>query len=585
MIKNNLKSFIYWFLASIAAAILSLILFMIVVDPYWRFDLVSIKGFNYFKPRVAYKMRLTRAHQICKIHPSNIIIGSSKVELSADPNHVAWRNFPGKTYAAGAPSMGIEELYKTLQHAHYASNKLNVALIGLDFFMFNAHREKNIFKTTVLDFDSKRLITSEDGSCAKTFLYDLLEFIGPAGLKASIATVLEQEILPLSPLYYIDGLRDDAFLKHRQSMTGSRFMFRRQEKDYLQKKWRSGNLKRYCFAVDGGNSTLDTFREMVRFAYNKGIDLRFFITPEHARMALAIRESGLWPQFEEWKKEMVNILYEEAKHHHASPFVLWDFSGFNHITMEVIPSDSDMTPMHWYWEGAHYKRELGDIITSYVIGGEKIDKEDDFTILLTQKNIQRHLNTQRAKAKQYISKFPEEYNFIKKVVEETLDGDAAYCEDDTAQLIIAKEALKQGDILGFQQALQKAEITHYNEKLKSIKLDLPFLEGKFWSNFKKIQNGESIDFSSSRCKKLEDSANIKKEKNDFSGAVEDYTKAIEFCEYTSDIYIMRGSVYMEMGDYVQAIDDFEWALEADSLNPKAIFLMNQSKYLLGKNKK
>lgn len=54
-----------------------------------------------------------------------------------------------------------------------------------------------------------------------------------------------------------------------------------------------------------------------------------------------LHASGLWPLWEHWKRELVRINVEEGKRAGASPFPLWDFSGYTRFTTEPFPPPGD----------------------------------------------------------------------------------------------------------------------------------------------------------------------------------------------------------------------------------------------------
>jgi hypothetical protein len=88
-----------------------------------------------------------RIHRKLRLHPNG-----SRVALGIDPVHV---------YNFGIPGMGLEESALTLRHAVFASRRLRLALIGLDFMMFNANREVLAPQTEKIAFDPQRLVLSE----------------------------------------------------------------------------------------------------------------------------------------------------------------------------------------------------------------------------------------------------------------------------------------------------------------------------------------------------------------------------------------------------------------------------------------
>ena len=53
---------------------------------------------------------------------------------------------------------------------------------------------------------------------------------------------------------------------------------------------------------------------------------------------------------------------EEAARANRQPFPLWHFGDVNQITTEPIPSETDKTPMKYFWDPVHYRRAAGDLL-------------------------------------------------------------------------------------------------------------------------------------------------------------------------------------------------------------------------------
>lgn len=67
-----------------------------------------------------------------------------------------------------------------------------------------------------------------------------------------------------------------------------------------------------------------------------------------------------------------------------------------------------------------------------------------------------------------------------------------------------------------------------------------------------------------------DSAKEKLVAGDMNAAVEDLNVAIE-ANADSDTYVLRGEIYMQMGDYQKALADFDAAIAADGMNAVAFY--------------
>jgi hypothetical protein len=150
----------------------------------------------------------------------------------------------------------------------------------------------------------------------------------------------------------------------------------------------------YCFTdTETGMTTFDPYRFMVRKAYAEGTDLRLFVTPLHAVVRATIEALGLGEHYRSWIKELIRINEEEASRAGRAPFPLWDFSAPSSITTEPIPALGDRSPMRWFWERSHYRKETGDLILDRVLdyGDSNHAGHDDFGVRLTSANVDAHL--------------------------------------------------------------------------------------------------------------------------------------------------------------------------------------------------
>lgn len=168
--------------------------------------------------------------------------------------------------------------------------------------------------------------------------------------------------------------------------------------------WLPPPAEQHCFTnAETGVTTFDPFRFMLRRAYAEGTDLRLFTTPVHAGFLQLFRELDLYARYEFWLKELVRINEEEATRAGRPSFPLWHFGDVNQVTSELIPTD--MTPMTYYWDHAHYRRATGDLMLDRIFAYRAPARvvPDDFGVSLTAANIEAHLKNTRAKLADWAS--------------------------------------------------------------------------------------------------------------------------------------------------------------------------------------
>jgi hypothetical protein len=98
--------------------------------------------------------------------------------------------------------------------------------------------------------------------------------------------------------------------------------------------------------------------------------------------------------------EDVDNKYPENK-----KFPLWDFSGYNSVTMdEVPPEEEPKGPMDWYYDVAHFKKSLGDMIQDRIFNYNDTGRvvPEDFGTQINSKNIDLYQRAQRSKRMKYM---------------------------------------------------------------------------------------------------------------------------------------------------------------------------------------
>ena len=589
---SSATGFLAAFLALVLAPFIGMVGVNVIVDPYWRFDIISIEGLNAQRP--AANSRLGKAGALCRVQPRQAVFGTSRVDVGIDPRHPGFRDLPGPVYNAALAGSGLHELAVTVRHAINASPDLERVLIGLDFLMFNAHREVAAYGTEVLDYDEGRLLLSKHDTCLRALLYDVNRLLGIAALRAAYDTVTRQirepelgadntHIMAWAALHDDNGFRRNFSIlaKTLVPVRGYRGLFGvAQERYYVAKIWRPPPSGRYCFAHEGRPDTIEVFRELVRFVRASRRDVRFFINPVHARMLIALREAGLWPQYEEWKRALVRVLAEEARESGKPQLPLWDFSGFNTVTMEPIPSEGDTaTVLNWFWEPSHYKSATGDLILDRILGYREPGRRlpDDFGIALTPETIGPWIEATRRGVETYAQLEPQEIAIVRAVVDEVMaDAEGANCGEDVIAARQGAAALSQGGKATAEAAFARAVRLHEEDRRRYAALGAPYREHRFdkvMADASKGLGGEPqlgswIDYQTRGLKRSRS--------GDHLGAAADFDAAIRMGPPNTALHFLKGTALLAAGSFAEASAEFEKGLRLEPENKTLQTLLRQS---------
>lgn len=387
------------------------------MDPYWIYHSPEARGVNAIKTEFAPRVRMAKAHVVQKLQPRAIILGTSRAEVGLSPDHPGWDPQAVPRYNLGLSGANIYEARRYFQHAH-AVAPLKQVVLAVDFFMFNLDYRNQA------DFEEERLAAAPDGTPTPHAGGEIARtLLSLDALQSSLRMLRSQKRVD-ADLYKADGCRDwdrrDPFVVKRG---GHRQVFIRSEQEYAKKLWFPSPTFEYRFTdPETGVSAFDSFREIVRASHRAHVDLRLAILPAHAHLNEALRESGLWERFEEWKRTLVRINEEEAALAHEPEFPLWDFNDFDPLTQEPVPEAGDAsTRMRWFWEAPHFKRELGDLVLNRIFEdrlGNFLAAPSLGAELIHSRNIEPHLAKIREREQRYRETHPDDMAQIRQVTDE-----------------------------------------------------------------------------------------------------------------------------------------------------------------------
>ena len=391
----NFSIYLKFFLFAVLLVLLSTVGFNRLIDPYALYGDPTIEGVNANKPSFSNHAYMAKATAVTVAPPTTIFLGSSRGERGMDPHHPALRG--DQRYNLSLSGSSIYEALRYFQHSH-ATESLKQVVLGLGLRQFK-HADQ-----VSHSFTEERLSVSAEGATQnRSWLpADLAVIASLDSIAASIETLWKQDETPeflLHGEYNPERLVED--------MKGYREDFLSNEKGYI-----NSNYKDFSFTDNkGGDSTLNHYKKLLATAYRDNIDLKIFIYPCHARQWEALSVAGLWSEWEQWKRQLVALNESVAAEQGKSPFALWDFSGYNHYTTEVVPALGDTeTQMQWYWESSHYKKELGDLVLDRIFSYKHPERKivKGFGVLLNSENIETHLQKLREDRQQWRVLHPED---------------------------------------------------------------------------------------------------------------------------------------------------------------------------------
>lgn len=352
----------------------------LMIDPYgiWKYADLSL---NTQKIEKYNHQRLFKAEDIIDLKPKVVFLGSSRTFFGLNPDY--YEQITGqKAYNAGFSAANTEEELAYLRQALANQPEIQQVIIGLDFYSFNEHN------TGRADFSLDRL--GKDHIDWSDFTNTLFS---QDAWQASLNTIKFNAANKLSePLIFPNGHISVSGIKqfHLLGVYGQA-AFARELDSYL-------NSEEFYYNYKYSAQRLQDFRTMVELCRARNIEVEVFISPSHAAQWEAIRDSGLWGQFEQWKKDLAAI----------AP--VWDFSGYNSITTEPISET-----MQYYWDNSHYTERTGNLVLDRLLNVQAVSLPQDFGQLLkpdTIEQVNAEINSART---QWASHNQQAVDFVKNL--------------------------------------------------------------------------------------------------------------------------------------------------------------------------
>jgi hypothetical protein len=339
------------FLALLCAALAG---FNAFIDPYGYFDPPKISGVNELPLGFNHRPLLAKSLAVSELRPATIILGNSRAEPAYDPQHPALTLRPAYNLAIGGA--GLSMLRRYFLEA-LAAGGLRQVILALDLTMFDPAAN-----TADAGLDAVLLTNAAGESVGAARKWLRLAFILLSGTTSSDSWWSYTHQRKPVTIYSRSGLREEAYdIAQVTREGGPRRASLRVESSFLASTLR--DVESEGFRA-GYGATLAALQEIVELSARHGIKVTLIVNPIHARQTYALAAAGLWPLYENWKRDLV------ATAQRAPELVsLWDFSAVSSCTAENLPPDANAaSTMRWYRESSHFRLVLGNRILDQVFG-------------------------------------------------------------------------------------------------------------------------------------------------------------------------------------------------------------------------
>jgi len=366
-------------------------LFNRIVDPFWYYRDIEIKGFNAIKSAYGNYERIIKPVLFLREQPEAIILGSSYAEIGFDPNNKFFTD-DGRLKGMNLALAAAE--YDTVQcNFEFAVTHASVKRILIGFHP-NAMPEANCEKFAKL---------------GQINIAELLLSI--SSLRDSIRTIKRQK--NGKPSHTRDGL---FFFMRDQPGVNIRF-----GEDFERFKKQNPHCVKASdspFTHSAENSfDLRGLRRMIKLTRAHNIELVIFFYPRHAYGLELDNQCGGQDTYWRAMKQVASLIEAEAK---PDQVRAWQFYGYNELTAEPIGSTAK------YWQDSrHFNFEMGNRMLEDMFGENT--NQPKFGRPITSHSIEADFRDFIRGRSEYLQHHPEFHANIQKL-QQICSDPASHCK-------------------------------------------------------------------------------------------------------------------------------------------------------------
>jgi len=394
--------YLWLWVMSTLALLFAVVAVNLVVDPYGLFRMVDVPGLNRIKSQAGERAALFKRTGVERMRPASLVLGNSRAEIGFDPESPAWPESARPVFNLALPGAAVAAVAGELAEALRSASP-RLVVVGLDFLDFRVDPlSDETFTAQPGDADSFRGL--RDRAAALLTLNALAD---------SLATIRAQH----EP--YPASLTDAGFNPKRDYIGVSRregyfAMFRQRDQENARAYLRGP--KSVFQTGKRPAPAFDAVDNIIALARARGIALRLVLYPYHVHTLTLFQLTGLWPAYEDWKRELVRRV-DAARG--TMDIELWDFTGFSPYTEEQVPRPGDTrTELQWYWEAGHFKKSLGDLLLANMF--DKRNNHEQWGRRLGERNLDEILRQQREARDDYVRAHPDDVAALETLVAEAV---------------------------------------------------------------------------------------------------------------------------------------------------------------------
>jgi hypothetical protein len=330
-----------------------------LVDPYLILGSKCWHGFNAYKVEVNEHLSMSKAYHPLFGEWDTLLVGNSRIELGLDPLHSCFLKSGATVYNLGLPGAGVRRQLGYALNLLY-QQPIKRVFLSVDFvdFLMPEGREAPLgeFEWSA---PSGSLRYSFDGSVNPEYAWNtFIDYYRALFSLDALFSSLQTVALQVS---YQSDRTDQGFnpardMEHSVAVEGPHALFA-QKMGKLESKYSQNWSIRY--SDDSRSRDFAILGKFLKIAASRGVQVTIFTNPFHEQFWDLLRDNELYQMHQMWLVELQAFVSTAS----SVDVPLWDFSADSQYIHEKVPAGGVKSgPLTWFWEPAHYRKELGDLM-------------------------------------------------------------------------------------------------------------------------------------------------------------------------------------------------------------------------------
>ena len=334
----------------------TIIAFNILMDPYLLFGVPRWPHLNQRKPSVVENEALIKAYDLLRERPRTLILGTSSAARGLNARSTHWPADQRPVYNLAMAGKGPYASYRYVQHVLAMGHPIYQVLIAVDFEYFEGNRLRDPTARDGSEFEDRLAVTADSQVNARRKWQRLRDYLDAAissdAVVESVRTLIGNSKATSDDIDAGNREIDDSGFK----IMGDSAMLEVSD-IFDMRTFSDAHLVNQAF-VD-----LDA---LLALCQSHNIPVILVMNPVTTDVLELFDLLGDWPEYENWKRQIVSVAEKHStrsKNYHIS---VWDFGGFESYSIDELGPNKRY--LSWFWDGTHYNWIVGDKMLDEIFG-------------------------------------------------------------------------------------------------------------------------------------------------------------------------------------------------------------------------